>query len=592
VSTSPERDRRGLQVVIGGPPTPDADRGPSEEADRYRRDDMAAPSNEARRRRVWWLAGVSALIIVAVAGWIVGQGVQSSDQAASRAAPPEASWITATVEQRVLSQTVISRGDVRPQVSVDVVAPTSVEGEAVVTNIGVNVGDEAVEGTRLVEISGRPVFVMAGEVPVYRTLKPGMSGADVSQLQQALTRLGYTPDIDGKFGQATKDAVTAFYAAAGYTPALTSDTVDADLATAQQALTEAQSALDDAEDALVKFTATGFSPELVAAQVELDAANRGVVDTTAGSNSAIYIAQLEVNVAVNTNNRVLGDPEATQNDVDQATVGLAQANAALEQARRDGASQIATARERVTVAEAGVAAAETTSDTNAATRARGNALAAREGATAALATLIATSGPTVAQGEIVFSPTLPARVQTAATTLGPTAAAPAAGDSGATATSALVTLAGGSLVVSMTARTGEQDLVRVSMPVEVLDEQTNIRYPATISEIAASAVTGTDGQLGYPMVLTPDSPMPAELAGANVRVTITAASTQSESLVVPVAAVSSAPDGSTRVSVLRADAVEPVDVPVVAGLSADGFVAVESVNPEGLEVGDRVVVGR
>ena len=578
--------------MTGGPRTPDVDRDPTTDADQYVGDDMDTPSNGSQRRRWWWLAGVSALVIVAVGGWIVGQRVQSSDQAASRAAPPEPSWITATVEQRILSQTVISRGDVRPQVSVDVAAPSSVEGEAIVTNIGVTVGDEAVEGTRLVEISGRPVFVMAGEVPVYRTLKPGMSGTDVSQLQQALTRLGYTPDIDGVFGEATKTAVTAFYDATGYTPMPTSDTVNADLAAAEQAVTEAQSALDDAEDALSVLIGTGISPELIAAQAELDAAKRDVTDTTASSNAAINIAQLQVNVAVNTNNRVLGDSEATQNDVDQAAVGLVQANSAVDQARRDASSQIAAAKDRVVVAEANVAAAQATSDVTTATRTRDNAVVARDSATGTLSTLIATTGPTVAQGEIVFAPTLPARVQTAATTLGPTAGAPANGEPGTTATTALVTLAGGSLVVSMTARTSEKDLVRIAMPVEVLDEQINISYPATISEIATTAITGADGQLGYPMVLTPDSPLPAELAGANVRVTITAASTDTESLVVPVAAVSSAGDGSARVSVLRAAATDPVDVPVTAGLSADGFIAVEPVNPNGLNVGDRVVVGR
>lgn len=579
--------------MTGSPPAPGADRGPSKDADQYGRDDMDTPSNESRRRRLWWLAGVSALTIVAVAGWIGGQRIQSSDQAASRAAPPKPSWITATVERRVLSQTVISRGDVRPQVSVDVVAPSSVEGEAIITNIGVKVGDEAVEGARLVEISGRPVFVMAGDVPVYRTLKPGMSGADVGQLQQALTRLGYTPDTDGTFAQATKDAVTAFYAADGYTPMPTSDTVGVDLAAAEQTVTEAQTALDAAEEALDALTSDGIAPTMIAAQAELDAAARAVVDTTATSNSAINIAQLQMNVAVNTNDRVLADPEATQNEVDQAAVGLAQANAALEQARRDAASQLAAAKDRVNVAEANVAAAETTSDVTTATRARDNAIIARDSAVGALWTLIATTGPTVAQGEIVFAPTLPARVQTASTTLGPIGGVPAAGgESGTTSKPALVTLAGGSLVVSTTARTGEHVLVRVGMPVEILDEQTNINYPATISEIAATAATGTDGQLGYPMILTPDRALPTELAGTNVRVTITAASTETKSLVVPAAAVSSGADGSARVSVLRADAVDPTGVPVIAGLSADGFVAVEPVSPDGLKVGDRVVVGR
>lgn len=95
----------------------------------------------------------------------------------------------------------------------EVVAPSSVEESPIVTNVGVGVGDEALEGTKLVEISGRPVFVMTASVPVYRTLEPAVSGADVNRLPKTLTRLGYTPETDGTIGPATKDAVADFYAA-------------------------------------------------------------------------------------------------------------------------------------------------------------------------------------------------------------------------------------------------------------------------------------------------------------------------------------------------------------------------------------------
>lgn len=554
---------------------------------------MHAPVSESHRQRWWGLVAVSTLVIVAAASWVAGQHVQSADQAASRAAPPEPSWITARVEQRVLSQTVISRGDIRPQVSIELGAPSSVEGEAIITNIGAHVGDQAVEGARLIEVSGRPVFVMAGAVPVYRTLKPGMSGADVTQLQEALARLGYTPDSNGTFGQATKDAVTAFYAAAGYTPQLTSDTVDADIATAQQQLAQAQTVLDDAEATLTQLTAGGPSPTLVAAQNELAAARRAVADVTAASNTAVALAQQQVAVAVAASDRLNNDPGASQTDRDQAGLAVSQANAALDEARRDRASQIAAANDRVGLAEASLSAAKAGSDPASATRARDNALAARDSATAALWTLIATTGPTVAQGEIVFVPTLPARVQSAVSALGPVAGGETTGVATATySSSALVTLAGGSLVVSASARSAEVDLVRVGMPVELLDEQTNTVYPASIADIAASPETGADGQIGYPMTLVPQDPFPPELASINVRVTITAASTETEALVVPVAALSSGADGSARVSVLRGDATEPIDVDVTAGLSADGFVAVTPVEAASLGVDDRVVVGR
>lgn len=499
--------------------------------------------------------------------------------------------MTAAVERRVLAQTVISRGDVRPQVSVDVVAPSSVEGAPVVTGIGVVVGEEVGEGARLVEVSGRPVFVLGGEVPVYRSLRPGMSGADVAQLQEALARLGFTPDGDGVFGEATKVAVAAFYEAAGYAPVPTSDSVDADRAVAEQVLADAEAALEDAEAELAALTDLGVSSAVVAARAELDAARRGVNDTVAAADTAIVLAQQQYGVAAAENHRVVNDPETEPAERDQAALSVSQAAGALEQARRDKVSQVASANDRVRIAEASVAEAETSTDTDAVTRARDQAVAARDRALVALSTLNSTSGPTVAQGEVVFVSTLPARVQSAVTTLGSIGSGEGGGvelGSGG----GLVRLAGGSLVVSMNARAGEVALLRVDLPVELLDEQNNVTYPATIAEIAETAATGADGQLGYQVLVIPDEALPAELAGVNVRVTITSASTQTETLVVPLAAVSSAADGSTRVSVLRGDASEPVDVAVTAGLSADGFVAVEPVDPDALGVGDRVVVGR
>jgi hypothetical protein len=86
-----------------------------------------------------------------------------------------------------------------------------------------------------------------------------------------------------------------------------------------------------------------------------------------------------------------------------------------------------------------------------------------------------------------------------------------------------------------------------------------------------------------------DAAIPAEWSGRNVRVTITAASTSGKVLVVPLAAVSSAADGSTRVQVKLADGglrVTQVDV----GVSADGFVEVRPTGDAELRPGDAVVV--
>jgi hypothetical protein len=61
------------------------------------------------------------------------------------------------------------------------------------------------------------VFVLQGEVPVYRDLFPGLSGEDVRQLEAALERLGLAPGpVDGVFDQETAAAVTNWYSSAGY----------------------------------------------------------------------------------------------------------------------------------------------------------------------------------------------------------------------------------------------------------------------------------------------------------------------------------------------------------------------------------------
>src|SRR5674476_1692428 len=55
-------------------------------------------------------------------------------------------------------------------------------------------------------ITGRPVILLAGELPVYRTLRAGVSGPGVTQLKAALPALGVDP---GNAGSNTYDAATA-----------------------------------------------------------------------------------------------------------------------------------------------------------------------------------------------------------------------------------------------------------------------------------------------------------------------------------------------------------------------------------------------
>ena len=544
-----------------------------------------------RGRRRFWLVAICGLAVVSALSWWVGSRAQSPSQAAARAAEPSASWVTARVERRVLASTVVLRGDVRPEVSLAVGVPSSVEGAGVVTRVPPVVGSEVAEGSLVLGVSGRPVFVLRGDVPVYRSLKPGMSGADVAQLQAALVRLGFAPETSGVFGEATKVAVAEFYAAAGFEP-IPSATTAADVSAAEQAVRQADTGLTAAEDGLVKAKAGGTGSVVAAAQAGLNQANRALVDAEASRDEAVKNAQVALTNAQHAYDAAVANPGSSQADRDAALAGLVQAQTGLAAATRHGDDTVAAAADQVRVATLQLSEARNANDVQAAQAARDNALASRDAAAAALAAVVASTGPTVAQGEMVFIPTAPARVQSAVTSLGPIGAPAAAGSAPGVDASSLGTLAAGDLVVSTAVRAGDEGLVRVGMPVELLDETTNTKYPGKLSTIADTPTTDASGTLSRAATVVPDTPLPASLAGTNLRVTITAAASDGEVLVVPLSAVSSTAAGATRVSVLEPGTANPVDVPVTAGISADGFVAITPTDPAGLKAGDLVVVGR
>ena len=476
--------------------------------------------------------------------------------------------------------------------SLDIGVPTSAEGSAVVTRLPPAMGSEVREGDIVVGVSGRPVFVFQGEVPVYRTLKPGMTGADVKQMQAALVRLGFAPDTDGTYGTATKQAITAFYTAAGFEP-VPSSTTAADVSTAQQAFNAASTALTAATDALAKVKAGGSPAAIAAAQASLNQANRTLVDATASKTEAVQSAQAALTAAQNSASAVTTDPGASQADKDAAAVSLVQAQAALQASIRHGDDAIAAATDQVRVASLQLNEVRKANDVATAQATRDQALAARDGAAVAYMNVVATTGPTVPQGEVVFVPTLPARVQSAVTSLGAVTNANSGGTgAGSPGAGNVLRLSAGKLLVATSILSGDAGLVRVGMSVELLDETSNAAYPATVVSIADTAVADASGQLGTPATVISKEPLPAALEGANLRVTITASASDGEVLVVPLAAVSSSADGTTRVSVLKPGASDPVDVPVAVGISADGFVAVRPTMSGALVPGDLVVVGR
>ncbi|WP_284577094.1 peptidoglycan-binding domain-containing protein [Streptomyces sp. 2P-4] len=177
-----------------------------------------------RRRMLAWV--VAGAVLLTGAGVALGASIRSPAQVAADAAPPPPSVLSDRVERRVLTSSVVVRGTVAAEQVVALspgagaAAAAGGGGKPVVTRVAKQPGAAVQAGEVLVEVSGRPVFALAGALPVYRDLKPGATGKDVGQLQAGLRALGHSTgkDPSGTYGPGTKAAVTALYTALGYTP--------------------------------------------------------------------------------------------------------------------------------------------------------------------------------------------------------------------------------------------------------------------------------------------------------------------------------------------------------------------------------------
>ncbi|MFE0774515.1 peptidoglycan-binding protein [Streptomyces sp. NPDC058861] len=194
---------------------------PPHHSDGHRR----APGLKRRRRAL--LVLLAGCLVCSAGGVYAGTLIKSPAQVAAETSPPPLAVLTAPVEQKVLSRAVITRGTVvaSQRLAVTSDGPRAGAVRSIVTKVKTKPGETLTMGQVLVEISGRPVFVLQGSMPAYRDLTPGMEGSDVTQLQQALTSAGFTASGDprGIFGDSTRSALTRFYRARGYTVPTTMD---------------------------------------------------------------------------------------------------------------------------------------------------------------------------------------------------------------------------------------------------------------------------------------------------------------------------------------------------------------------------------
>lgn len=423
-------------------------------------DDAARRSPLARRRRVLTAFG-AATVLMSTLGVLAATQVRSPQQVAADARSPAPSLLTAPVEQKVLSTTLVMRGTLSagrqyPFTPRSVAASAHGPGASslVVTAMGTRTGDKVAPGRMLVEVSERPVYALRGAFPAYRDMLPGQTGKDVAQLQAGLRQLGYrNGDREGYFGAGTKAAVRRFYDDLRYPVPLTGPVVAAEGAGAQ-----------------AKAGPTEAGPT--------KAAEAGAVRSGSGRTAGVAAPAPE---------------------------------------------------------------------------------------------------PMVPMSEVAFLPTLPARVAGVSSRVGDVISGEAP----------LITFATGGLSLTAKLDPADEPLVEIGMRAEIVAEAAGFTGSGTVDSIGAKATSGDSTHL--PLRISRPGGWPSDLAGEDVRVTLTTASTDKKVLAVPEAAISSAADGRTSVTVVADDrALRVVEIRV--GVSADGLVEVTPVH-DGLRPGDEVVTG-
>lgn len=486
-----------------------------------------------RRNRPLWITAAVATVAL-VAGLLVGRFVVAPDPAGAETPAP--GLVTVPVAFGALSNDVTIRGEVAYADSVAVtIDTTSLSGPAVVTGQVPEVGSELGALGVALEVAGRPVIVLPGELPSYRTLRVGVAGPDVVQFKQAMRAVGLDAGdpANDLFDRAAANAVTSLYAQAGY-PAPAAEEG------AEETVLAARDGVRSAEQ--------GVS----AAQAELAGAQKGP--------SAVAVR--EADNAVASARRAL-DAAIAATPEDAVTIGdLRDALALAELRRKELDVPASTAPQRAAV-----------------TAAQQQLSQAREALSEAQEAVL----PTVPAGEVLYLTQLPRRVDAVEARRG------------ALLSGTAMTVSGATLGLSGTVAAADARLLSVGMPAtfELPDGE---EHPATITEVAPGE--GEDDARWTvelePAPLTPEQV--TQLQGANVRVGIPVGATDGDVLSVPLAALSAGPGGESRVEVVDGDPRAGVDaetrlVVVETGLAADGAVEIRPQDGE-LEEGDLVVVGR
>lgn len=496
-----------------------------------------------RRKRLITLISVLAVVfLVSIGSWLAGSSIQSPAEVAARTAPPTPSPILVPVEKRPLSSKITARGTARfgaPQALV--LVPSVVKANVGVITTLPTRGDQLQEGAQALTVSGRPVFILQGAVPTFRDLGPGAIGEDVRQLEEALQRLGFHPDpADNIYDEKTEAAVTAWYKAAGWEPFGPTAEQLATLHALEQQFTAAQNDLDGADDAVA-------------------AAHLGIDAATANANSANQAAKREVTAQSALRDQVRANARSTNEEIANADADLEAAQLALTASQLQGNQAIQEATNALHAAERAAKVAQNTlvqlsSD---------------------LEKLRSHTGIQLPADEIIFTPSVPVRVEQIDVGVGDAASGP------------ILVVTNNQLAIDSALPLDQAVLVQPGMPVSIDEPEKGITATGVVGRVADTP--GTDGADGFHIYFeTKVASTTVTLEGFSLRLTIPVQSTNGAVMVVPVTALSLAADGSQRVQVYDNGTVNFVQIQ--AGLAAEGYVEVTPVNGT-LTPGQQVLIG-
>ncbi|WP_143539045.1 hypothetical protein [Rothia nasimurium] len=180
-------------------------------------------------KKIWVLLTLLCMVVTGVTVYIASS-FKTSEQKAAEAQAPEASRITASVENRFLENTLplVCSVDYTDQRELTV---TQTDPGSQFTSVDIVQGEELGNGNLVAEVNGIPVFTLLGGFSLYRDMTLGAQGPDAKLLNDSLVSMGYQlPRVGSDINTVTEEtyrALGVLYTHFGYKPLNTEEAIPA-----------------------------------------------------------------------------------------------------------------------------------------------------------------------------------------------------------------------------------------------------------------------------------------------------------------------------------------------------------------------------